>query len=560
MPYTVASVNNHYSLSIEADENGVFTINYNVNSEPYSLGIITIPSASLTIRDANTVIGGQTDLYVDSTKSGSYSLPVTKGYVYSIVATNEYAIGGSSSNTEHHDASVDFSWGFTSAVSATTTTTTVQADHNPSTYGQPVTFTTTITSSNSASAVPSGTVQFVIDGSNYGNPVPLNNGKAKIVDGALPVSGSPHTVTAVYSGDSIFAGSTGSLPNGQTVQPVSVPTITLTSLHQASIPSTAPGINFTYTVTGSLTAPASINFYWASGNSLDVKTNPDPAYTYSIDTPAREATGTHGTIFIPRADFADVPYGTTYLVATVKNAGVSSTLGVHMFRPVTVDEILQIVPPPTPPTPVKIPPGKLTKHQLARLARQERAYETQRQEYQAKANAYAELSNGIVDYLNSKNAFETYQINYPERQAAFIGQAAVETAYFTTLTQGKTFGVVGKSLGIGRGYLQITGRGNYKAAAAFLGQTVSATLRLLATIPAVAANVSGWYWDGNTGLRGGPVNDSADIWDITAVSQLINAGRINPVDKQGHPVKINGLQQRESYSDHALSVLVGAID
>jgi hypothetical protein len=80
---------------------------------------------------------------------------------------------------------------------------------NPSAFGQPVSFMATITPSPSVSP-PTGTVQFQIDGANFGNPVTLANGVAtSSPTGNLPLGG--HTVTAVYSGDINFSMSTGTL-------------------------------------------------------------------------------------------------------------------------------------------------------------------------------------------------------------------------------------------------------------------------------------------------------------------------------------------------------------
>jgi hypothetical protein len=82
----------------------------------------------------------------------------------------------------------------------------VSSTPNPSRLGQQVTFTATVSSVNPADGTPGGTVQFVIDGSNYGSPVALSaGGVATVTDTVLP-AGS-HTITAAYSGDSLHAGS-----------------------------------------------------------------------------------------------------------------------------------------------------------------------------------------------------------------------------------------------------------------------------------------------------------------------------------------------------------------
>ena len=93
------------------------------------------------------------------------------------------------------------------------TSTVVSSSLNPSVYGQSVTFTATITG---AGGTPSGTVQFKVDGSNFGSPVSLINGRATSTPISTLSVGS-HTVTASYNGDTNFAGS-NSAPLTQTVK------------------------------------------------------------------------------------------------------------------------------------------------------------------------------------------------------------------------------------------------------------------------------------------------------------------------------------------------------
>src|SRR2546426_11655344 len=69
-----------------------------------------------------------------------------------------------------------------------------------------------------------GTVQFVVDGQNFGSPVSIS-GNTNSATGTsqatatLSVNGSPHTVTATYSNsDGNFIGSKGGLTGGQRVK------------------------------------------------------------------------------------------------------------------------------------------------------------------------------------------------------------------------------------------------------------------------------------------------------------------------------------------------------
>src|SRR5439155_6688411 len=52
-------------------------------------------------------------------------------------------------------------------------TTSVSSSKNPSTYGDAVTFTATVTNT-ATGATPTGTVQFVVDGQNFGSPVSIS--------------------------------------------------------------------------------------------------------------------------------------------------------------------------------------------------------------------------------------------------------------------------------------------------------------------------------------------------------------------------------------------------
>ena len=115
-------------------------------------------------------------------------------------------------------------------VTPAVTTTTVASSTNPSVYGQPVTFTATVAANSPDAGTPTGSVQFAIDGTDYGGPVALSSGTASFSDAALTVAGSPHTVTAVYtSSDGNFSGSSGSLQ--QFVTPANTTTTVASSVN-----------------------------------------------------------------------------------------------------------------------------------------------------------------------------------------------------------------------------------------------------------------------------------------------------------------------------------------
>src|SRR5262249_36108347 len=95
------------------------------------------------------------------------------------------------------------------------TTTTIQSSNPSPTYGAPLIFTVTVRAGAPGSGTLAGTVQFVIDGNNYGGPVPLNAGTASI---AAALGTGSHTIAANYiDSDGKFLDGTGTLPGGVTV-------------------------------------------------------------------------------------------------------------------------------------------------------------------------------------------------------------------------------------------------------------------------------------------------------------------------------------------------------
>jgi hypothetical protein len=149
-----------------------------------------------------------------------------------------------------------------------TTCTSVSSSQNPSIYGQPVTFTANV---NAQSGMPTGTMQFQIDGTNFGSPISLINGSASTAAISNLAVGN-HSVTAVYSGDSNFATSTGTLCNGQTVKPVlkSASTAVTSSLNPSVF---GQSVTFTAIVTGSGGTPTGTIQFKIDGSNFGSPVN-----------------------------------------------------------------------------------------------------------------------------------------------------------------------------------------------------------------------------------------------------------------------------------------------
>jgi hypothetical protein len=330
-----------------------------------------------------------------------------------------------------------------------------------------------------------------------------------------------------------------------------VPYTVLTSMSQSPAGNGSPGVYLNDDNLGDPTANRPVVFYWATGNSLNQRLSEALLLNLAVAS-NQTTTGTLQTVFIPRSRFNPVPPGATYLIATITLSGQTSTVALRVFQPITLQSIRAIIPPPAPPIPPASPAAALTKKQKSAQEQFKAALKA----YQSQMKAYGIVAPELVAFLNSSDGFGNDQINYIERQAAFIGQVAALTMNLTTLTQGKPFGTVGSGANIGRGFLASRGAATYaKIANDYLQKTTKQTMRLMATSPSVADAVAGWFWAGGPVLHGGEaftdINPEADRWSIASVS-----GLVTPTAGAGS--SSSALAARFAYSNKALQVLTGA--
>ena len=119
---------------------------------------------------------------------------------------------------------------------------------NPSVYGQPLTFTATVSASSPGSGTPTGTVTFSV-GSTVLGTATLSGGSASITTSS-PLAVGNDTIKASYGGDTNFKTSAGTVV--QTVDQDS----TTTSLASSANPSVY-GQSVTFTATVGANAPGS---------------------------------------------------------------------------------------------------------------------------------------------------------------------------------------------------------------------------------------------------------------------------------------------------------------
>ena len=135
---------------------------------------------------------------------------------------------------------------------AISTSTTVVGSPNPSAYLQSVVFTATVVSA-TGTTVPTGAMQFMIDGTLAGGPVTLTNGTAAYTASTLAVGS--HNVAATYTpatGDG-FAGSSGS-----TSQTVTRATLGQNGLANITLASSPNPSNYQQAVTFTATVPSGV--------------------------------------------------------------------------------------------------------------------------------------------------------------------------------------------------------------------------------------------------------------------------------------------------------------
>ena len=131
------------------------------------------------------------------------------------------------------------------------TTTAITSSVNPSKYGQPVTFTATVTPGPNADVALTGTtIRFLIDGSQVSAPALDVNGQATFTPSGLGLSVGTHTVQAVYDENANWLGSSGSVTPNQVVQKAD----TTTAVTSGTNP-TVFGQSVTFTATVASVSP-----------------------------------------------------------------------------------------------------------------------------------------------------------------------------------------------------------------------------------------------------------------------------------------------------------------
>lgn len=231
------------------------------------------PTGSVTFYDGTTVLG--------TAQPNASGVAV---FATSTLASGPHSVTAAYSGDANYEASS------TSAVNITVTTiptsTSVLSSTAAATVGSPVSFTATVTHASGA-ATPTGTVTFFDGASQLGSAALGNGGAAVLTTSSLAIGN--HTITATYSGDSIYAGS--SSPAGATVSITTVATTT-TLAGNSNNGTLVVGSTLTLTVnvSGAVGTPQGTVTLTDGTTTLGTLTLQNGAGTYSTST---LAIGTH---------------------------------------------------------------------------------------------------------------------------------------------------------------------------------------------------------------------------------------------------------------------------
>ncbi len=205
-------------------------------------------------------------------------------------------------------------------VAPAATTTSLTSSVNPTVSGGSTTFTATVTT---GSGTPTGTVAFKDGGTNIPgcSSQTLNVGSAQATCTTSGLSVGNHTITAVYSGSSSYAGSTST----NLTQAVNSPVPTVTGVSPA-YSSTAGGS--TVTVTGTnLTGATAVRFGSTAGSIVSVNSSTSisvsvPAHAAgTVDVTVVTPAGTSATSSADSFAYADAPTITSISPSAGPSAG-----------------------------------------------------------------------------------------------------------------------------------------------------------------------------------------------------------------------------------------------
>jgi len=252
------------SCTITASQGG--NINYNPAAGIAQTFAVDKANQTITFGALSSKTFGDADFNVNATTSANLAINfavigkcTVAGSTIHLTGSGACTISASQAGDTNYNPAINVprTFSIAQAISSTAVTSSV----NPSDLGQTVTFTATVTSS---AGIPAGTVQFKDNGTSLGDSVPMNaSGVATVTTSSLATG--THTVTAIYSGDTNFTVSTGTLFGGQVVS--TQPTLSINDVTLAEGNSGTTSFTFTVTLSTSSSLPVTVAYATANGTA-----------------------------------------------------------------------------------------------------------------------------------------------------------------------------------------------------------------------------------------------------------------------------------------------------
>jgi predicted chitinase len=420
-----------------------------------------------------------------STLDQEFLLPAGAGFGFQVYCHSGAATPNATNEPDPSETSASFSVILLPATAATAATTTVlTASPNPSAYGQPVTFTATVSPASAGGPMPTPTGNIIFtDGATVLNPGGTTldtSGTATFSTSSLAVAS--HSIMAVYSGDSNYSGST-SAPVTQVVN--NVPNVTITSISKlASSNLVGPQLEFGYQISGiGILGQFTVDLYQSAKNTFDNSAILSATQTITVSS---SPTG-----YFNLANVSPNPSQPYLLVVAVPPFGgppsIANQQSYNYVAPNLITLIqLELIMPGLP-------------------------------QNQAQTFIYA-LNEALADY----------SINTPNRIAAFLSQIAAESGQLTMWDQSET-GATGTYRG--RGPIQLTGSSAYSAAGVYFGIDLVDNPGLLADSVnnyELGFEVSGWYWTYYKSYAN--LNAAADAIPLKTAANFIGVATFENLD------------------------------
>jgi len=246
-----------------------------------TLTVAVQPASGGTASGSVTFLDGTTNLGAASLSNNAaqLSVPALSAGSHSITAKFN-----GDSNTSASTSAV-----LTQTVTQASTTTVIMADINPATYGQTITLTVTVTPS--SGGTPTGMITVVDSTTNRAIGYLTGNGTVQF--SLTGMFAGVHSLTAVYAGDTNFAGSTSTVLN-ETINPAATSTVVSSSLNPAAY---GQAVTFTATVQppAGNTASGTVTFMDGSASlgSASLSSNSAQLTLFSLTAAAHSITAVY---------------------------------------------------------------------------------------------------------------------------------------------------------------------------------------------------------------------------------------------------------------------------